>query len=41
MQITAKKGVKLFHDFYIDMDIRPYTIPKEVKIPLGFKREKI
>jgi len=41
MDISAKKGVKLFHDFYIDMDIKPYSIPKIMKIPIGFKNDKI
>lgn len=41
MQITAKKGVKLFHDFYIDMDIKPYFVPQTIKLPLGFSNDKI
>lgn len=41
MHITAKKGVKLFRDFYIDMDIKPYFVPKTIKLPLGFKNDKI
>ena len=41
MQISVKKGVKLFHDFYIEMDIKPYFIPRIIKIPLGFINEKI
>lgn len=41
MQIIAKKGVKLFHDFYIDMAVKPYFTPKYVKIPLGFESENI
>ena len=41
MQISAKKGVKLFRDFYIDMDIKPYFIPQTVKIPIGFVSDEI
>lgn len=35
MQIIAKKGVKLYHDFYIDMDVKPYLIPEIIKLPIG------
>ncbi|MBO5106659.1 MAG: 4Fe-4S dicluster domain-containing protein [Clostridia bacterium] len=41
MQIIAKKGVKLFRDFYIDMDIKPYTFPDVLRLPIGFENEKI
>jgi len=41
MQITSKKGVKLFRDFYIDMDIKPYFIPQIVKLQIGFASDKI
>ncbi|MBQ9920363.1 MAG: 4Fe-4S dicluster domain-containing protein [Clostridia bacterium] len=41
MQIIAKKGVKLYRDFYIDMDIKPYLIPKTIKLPIGFEFDKI
>lgn len=41
MQITAKKGVKLFRDFYIDMDIKPYFTPKTLNLPIGFKNDNI
>jgi electron transport complex protein RnfC len=41
MQITAKKGVKLFRDFYIDMDIKPYFIPKTLQLPIGFENQNI
>lgn len=41
MQIIAKKGVKLFRDFYIDMDIKPYFIPNIIKLHIGFENEKI
>ena len=34
MQIIAKKGVKIYRDFYIDMDIKPVFTPKTVKLPL-------
>ena len=34
MQIIAKKGVKIYRDFYIDMDIKPALTPKTVKLPL-------
>ena len=34
MQIIAKKGVKIYRDFYIDMDIKPIFTPKTVKLPL-------
>lgn len=40
MRINVKKGVKLFHDFYIDMDIKPYFIPSIIKIPINFGFEK-
>lgn len=41
MQIIAKKGVKIFRDFYIDMEIKPYTVPETVKIPIGVKNDGI
>lgn len=41
MQIIAKKGVKLYRDFYIDMDIKPYFIPGVIRLPLGFESQKI
>ncbi|MBE6761211.1 MAG: 4Fe-4S dicluster domain-containing protein [Ruminococcaceae bacterium] len=41
MQIIAKKGVKLFRDFYIDMDIKPYSVPKNIRLPIGFENDKI
>ena len=41
MQIIAKKGVKIFRDFYIDMAVKPYSIPETVKIPLGVKKDEI
>lgn len=41
MQIIARKGVKLFRDFYIDMDIKPYFIPEIIKLPIGFESENI
>ncbi len=41
MQIIAKKGVKLYRDFYIDMDIKPYLIPEIIKLPIGFEFDKL
>lgn len=41
MQIIAKKGVKLFRDFYIDMDIKPYSLPANIRLPIGFDNDKI
>lgn len=41
MQIIARKGVKLFRDFYIDMDIKPYFVPESIRLPIGFESEKI
>ena len=41
MKIIAKKGVKLFRDFYINMDIKPYFIPSTLNLPIGFENEKI
>lgn len=41
MQIIAKKGVKIYRDFYIDMDIKPAFTPKTVKLPLVKKGEHI
>ena len=41
MQIVAKKGAKLFRDFYIDMDIKPYSLPANIRLPIGFDNDKI
>ena len=41
MQIIAKKGVKLFRDFYVDMDVKPHFIPQNIKIPIGFECEEV
>lgn len=41
MGFTTRKGVKIFRDFYIDMEIKPPFYPKEVKIPLVYDGEEI
>ncbi len=39
MQLIAKKGVKIYRDYYIDMEIKPPFIPKEGKVPLAQKED--
>lgn len=41
MQLIAKKGVKLFRDFYIDMDIKAPFLPKTVKLPTAHGGEAV
>ncbi len=41
MQIIAKKGVKIYRDFYIDLDIKPAFYPKEIKLPLEYQNETV
>ena len=36
MQIIAKKGVKLFRDFYVDMDVKPHFIPQNINTDMVF-----
>ena len=33
MRLVSKKGVRIFREFYIDIDIKPPVIPKIAKIP--------
>lgn len=41
MQLIAKKGVKLFRDYYIDMEILPTVLPDVIKIPTACGSESV
>lgn len=41
MQIIAKKGVKIFRDFYIDMEVKPPFLPNTLKVPVSYIGETV
>ena len=41
MQIISKKGVKIYREYYIDMEIVSTGLPKTVKIPTAYGGESV
>lgn len=41
MQLIAKKGVKIYRDYYIDMEIFPAVLPDIIKIPTAYGGESV
>ena len=39
MQLKSKKGVDIYHEYYINMDLKKMPLPKVCKIPVGDVRQ--